>query len=642
MSWNRLSIRSRMFTVLSLLLVVSFISSALLGTLSTINFELDKLKKETFPHYLTDLSTKISLEILPLVTVSKLMANDTLVERFLRNGEMDTQMPLVGEKMKSIKEMVGSDTVFYVFETNKGLEYIENNGEFSSMLLEKYPYKQFYPDFLATGKEYELNLQYATEMLYINYRSDAVNSKTNTPYAVAGLGIKASKLIAMVNKLHIGDDGRAMLVTESGVIQVKGDSSYTQEINKQHLTKWISNKSDITIDEIEIDGSLHYFGAMWIPALSRFIVIDVPRSQIMAPIYQQLRKDFIAAIVFIFITLGVLYFLIGTLTKPIIRIASDVRNVAQNLDLSYKIITPDQAEIGTLAGAINQLIATLKGSLTTVNQAVSTTDNAIGGLNQQADQLFQASENEKESVHRIFVLTKDITEQSAQVTSLAMQAGELSHQSNSELKQANQEVKNSLVFLEELEGDMAQSKLSLVELNDNIEKIMSVLDVITSISEQTNLLALNAAIEAARAGEHGRGFAVVSDEVRMLSQRTSQSTSEIQEIITQLRNASSQMTNQVDMACDKSADTLGSQKSVAEKVAALDAFLQQLFDMNEQVAERAGIQDTAVTEINTQLEMLADQSEHTGGLFDQSRTATESIGNEMAHLKEKISTFQGI
>ncbi|MFS0875933.1 methyl-accepting chemotaxis protein [Solibacillus isronensis] len=371
----------------------------------------------------------------------------------------------------------------------------------------------------------------------------------------------------------------------------------------------------------------------------------------------------ISAIVLIIVSVVSALYFTNRIVGRIGRLTTGAKEIAAgNLNVQFEDQEADD-EVGELQTSFRQMTGNLKEIITHVSDSSDQVAASAEELMASADETMlgtelistsiqnvsDAADKQKEMSSSSAAFAQKVLEEAEEIANQANQATALSISTNEKIEKGSVYVENTVSQMNLIQSTVEETADSLTLLASRTTEIVNILKLVQDISDQTNLLALNAAIEAARAGEAGKGFAVVADEVKKLSEQTKQSVSDISRIAAEIENDTTTTVSSIQQVKDRvkagitiSHDTKATfdeilaiigqvQNQVNEITAVSDSIHSKMESMSEQSLEMAAISETtadnAVSVASASEEQLASMSE------------VNTAAGSLAHLAEEL---QGI
>ena len=453
-----------------------------------------------------------------------------------------------------------------------------------------------------------------------NYHGQLESIVNNVGHSYSG-AVSSSSHMSNIKPLHDNLEGvaNAFLTTtqksmlEPDKIMISSDQYFSQGTQVIDSTMALFDKTFQTINISLEERKQDIFAEIWLNLLSSVALI-----------------------------LGAIYLFAcfsKNLLDSILRVKDCVNAVAKG-DLTINAEIHSKDEMSKIGQDINQMVANTKSLVTKVLAATNDLVDTAETNNASAQMTNQKIGLQNVEVEQVATAMNQMSATVQEVASNAEESANSTANADKLSKQGYTIVQNSINSINSLAEELSKASESILELQQNVEGIGSVLDVIQGIADQTNLLALNAAIEAARAGESGRGFAVVADEVRTLASKTQESTEEIRQMIDRLKSSAEQSVNSMNKGTQRSQQTVEDAQEAGEALQQITDSVEHISSMGEQIASAATEQSSVAEEINRSVMSVKSISEDTINAANDAAKNSQFLKDVANNLKTLVAQFK--
>ncbi len=428
-------------------------------------------------------------------------------------------------------------------------------------------------------------------------------------------------------------------------IKATGSAIGLQTVDNLSSQAALSGKSDVSyLNDYRGEPVISAYSPIEIFGLQWALLSEIDQQEAFIHL-KKLRNSIITTTVIMAIVLIIIMGVVGAyftriVVRPIELFSDKVSTITREQDLTIRIPTQGNNEFSALGKELNSMLESLA-------VFVSNMRNSAENLAENSNKLSSASSDAAEQVNQqnleVSAAATATTELSASITEVASNA----EQAASQMRITRDQVNTSMSVANETQTDIYQLQENMnsaigamAQLETESQGIGAVLDVIQNIAEQTNLLALNAAIEAARAGEQGRGFAVVADEVRTLASRTATSTDEIRSKIESLQKGVENALTSVQASQENTSSSIEKVESTVSSMQEVTGYVDQVDQMNAQIATAAEEQSQVTEEINRNVLLIKDLSDNVLELATNITEASNDVSLVSVDIHRQVDQFK--
>ncbi len=232
----------------------------------------------------------------------------------------------------------------------------------------------------------------------------------------------------------------------------------------------------------------------------------------------------------------------ASLNSVIARPLKDVSEIAGRVaggDLTVSIPGGErQDEVGVLVRTFRAMIERLKKQTKEINEAVNVLATSSNEIAATTAELASGSEQTAIAVSETTTTVEEVKQTATVSSQKARHVSEIAQNAVQVSQSGSKLVRETIDGIGRIKEQMEYIAETIIRLSEHNQAVSEIIATVDDLAEQANLLAVNASIEASKAGEHGKGFIVVAQEIKSLSEQSKQATKQVRTILNDIQKSS--------------------------------------------------------------------------------------------------------